>query len=82
MISVYHHLAEPIELLRNTAPALKPAAKLVIVERDTDKSNTAPNTGTTRGVFLSQVAEAGNELVRVETFLQQDTIYILRLKAG
>jgi ubiquinone/menaquinone biosynthesis C-methylase UbiE len=59
MISVCHHLAEPIALLKNTAPALKPAATLVIVERDTDKSKTAPNTGTTRDVFLSQVVKVG-----------------------
>lgn len=80
MISVYHHLAEPIQLLRNTAPALKPDATFVIVERDPVKANTAPNTGTAPDVFLAQIDEAGYELVRMETFLAQDNIYILRLK--
>jgi len=80
MISVYHHLAEPIELLRNMAPALKPDATFVIVERDPEKANTAPDSGTTRDAFLAQVDEAGYEVVRTETFLAQDNIYILRLK--
>jgi ubiquinone/menaquinone biosynthesis C-methylase UbiE len=80
MISVYHHLAEPIELLRNTAPALKPEATFVIVERDPGKANTPASSGTTRDAFLSQVDEAGYEVVRIETFLAQDNIYILRLK--
>jgi ubiquinone/menaquinone biosynthesis C-methylase UbiE len=82
MISVYHHLAEPIELLRNTAPALKPDATFVIVERDPEKANTEAGSGTTREVFLSQVDQAGYEAIAVETFLPQDNIYILRRKGG
>lgn len=82
MISGCHNSAEPIALLRNTAPALKPAATLIFVERDTDKWNTASSTGTTREVFLYQVAEAGYELAREGTFLAHDTSYILRLKAS
>lgn len=80
MISVYHHLEEPIELLRNTAPALGPEGRFVIVERDPEKANTSPGSGTRRDDFLSQIDEAGYDLVRMETFLEQDVIYILRVR--
>jgi ubiquinone/menaquinone biosynthesis C-methylase UbiE len=78
MINTYHHLADPVALLWNVRPALKPGATLVIVEKDPARSPDHPNHGTARKTMERQAAEAGYELVRVETFLELDNIYIFR----
>jgi len=80
MVYVLHDLEKPLELLKNIKPAMKPNAPLIILEKDPEK------TGDTSGHFyrkeklLSLVSEAGYELVRTETFLSKDNIYIFQAK--
>jgi ubiquinone/menaquinone biosynthesis C-methylase UbiE len=76
MVYVLHDLAKPAELLRNIQPALKPGAPLVILERDPEKTGDRPGHFYNQDRLLEIVAEAGFELVRVETFLSRDNIYI------
>jgi SAM-dependent methyltransferase len=78
MINVYHHLDDRISLLRNLIPALKPGGILAIVENDPAKSGATVEESTARDEFVKQVGEAGFEVIRVETFLVRDNIYILR----
>jgi SAM-dependent methyltransferase len=66
MINTYHHLARPVVLLRNLIPGLKPA--------EFQKESTSQD------ALRKQAADAGFEVVRVETFLEKDNIYILRAK--
>ena len=83
MVNTWHHLARPVVLLRNLVPALKPGATVAIVEHDPDKSGAAfRRESTSRETMLGQAAEAGFEIVRIETFLETDNIYILRPKAN
>ena len=80
MVYVLHDLEKPVQLLKNIKPSMKPDAPLVILEKDPEK------TGDTSGHFykkdklMSLVAEAGYELVCVETFLLKDNIYIFQAK--
>jgi ubiquinone/menaquinone biosynthesis C-methylase UbiE len=82
MVYVLHDLAKPVELLRNILPALKPDAPLVVLERDPEK------TGDHSGHFFSKERvlkifdQAGYELIREETFLSRDNIFILRPRSG
>jgi predicted methyltransferase len=78
MVYVFHELAEPVELLRNLKPSLKPDAPLVILERDPGKIHSTLDHFYDQDKLLQLVREAGYELVRVETFLARDNIYILR----
>lgn len=77
MISTYHHISDPVSLMHNAIPALKPDGRLAIVEW-------APSPERT-GEYLTpegmekQLAEAGYELIRTETFLQTNNIYIFRI---
>ena len=80
MINTYHHLEKPVKLLKNTIPALKPNATLVIVEHDPKKVPGYGSHSTRKGILLKQADEAGFELVRIETFLPRDNIYIFRIK--
>jgi SAM-dependent methyltransferase len=83
MVNTWHHLARPVVLLRNLVPALRPGATVAIVEHDPDKSGAAfRRESTSRETMQGQADEAGFEVVRVETFLETDNIYILRPKAN
>ena len=80
---VYHHLEQPVALLRNLASSLKPGATLVVVDpaydRTGDKDSDRP---TTRERVEAEAGEAGYELVEVNASLPRDNIFILRLKGG
>jgi SAM-dependent methyltransferase len=79
----YHHLEQPIALLKNLAPSLKPGATLVIVDpaydRTGDKDSDRP---TTRERVEAEAAQAGYELLVMDGSLPRDNIFILRLKTG
>ncbi len=83
MVNTWHHLARPVVLLRNLVPALRPGATVAIVEHDPEKSGAAfGREATSRETMQGQAVEAGFEIVRIETFLETDNIYILRPKAN
>ncbi len=89
MVWVYHMLDEPDGLLKNLRPSMKPGAMLVILdppdeeideEFHIDRSNPDVKVPKIRERIEKSAAAAGFELVRVETFLPKDLIFILRLK--
>jgi ubiquinone/menaquinone biosynthesis C-methylase UbiE len=80
MINVYHHLDMPVALVRNIIPSLKSTGILAIVDGDPEKSNFGPSHSTPKEEMLAQLEKAGYELIRVETFLPDDNIYICRPK--
>ncbi len=79
MINVYHQLEKPRAVLVAILPSLKPGGILAIVERDPAKSE-SKGEATSREAMARCLDEAGYELVRVETFLAEDNIYIGRPK--
>lgn len=83
LINTYHDLEEPVELMRNIMPALKPGGLLVVIEHDSEKS-TSTHHRIEQKVLFDQLERAGYEVVRVETFLERDNINIFRpvRKAG
>jgi ubiquinone/menaquinone biosynthesis C-methylase UbiE len=77
IINTYHHLNEPVAVLRNTIPALKPGGILAIVEHDPEKMGAEfARSTTSKEVLVKQAKEAGYDLVKVDTFLERDNIYI------
>jgi SAM-dependent methyltransferase len=81
MTWVYHHLAQPVALLRNLIPSLKPGGTVVIVDPDPIKNrggkspeNRSPDQ------IRREAGEAGFEVVRIETFLKIDNLYILKVR--
>ena len=81
VINSYHHFDEPVELMRNALPALKPDGIMVIVEHDREKIPDAEDHSTSQEVLLAQMDEAGYDLIRIETFLEYDNINIFKAKA-
>jgi SAM-dependent methyltransferase len=81
MILTYHHLAEPVALLKNLIPSLKPDATVVVVDPDPVKDrDRSGRESTSKEEIEKEAGEAGFVLVRVETFLEKDNIFILRAK--
>jgi len=81
MVSTYHHLEKPVEMMRNTIPALKKNGILVIVERDPIKTGQTGSESTSREKLTRHANEAGFVLDRVNTeLLERDNIYFLKVK--
>ncbi len=80
MVYVFHDLTMPVEFIRNIIPSMKLGATLVLVEREPEKSDSPFDKSHffSRAKIERLVREAGYRVVRVETFLPRDTIYILR----
>jgi len=79
MINTYHHLGQPVELMRNILPSLKPGGLLAIIEQDPDKyPEGADNHSTPHDLLLREASEAGYELLRLEEILERELINIFR----
>jgi ubiquinone/menaquinone biosynthesis C-methylase UbiE len=89
MVYVLHHLDEPIAFLRNIVPSLKPGATVILLERDPHKwppGNQGHHRAYDAGrhdfmpdpIVLERIREAGYELLKRETFLERDNIYVIR----
>lgn len=77
MTNTYHHLAKPVELVRNLRAALKPGGRLVIVERDAERTAHADE-ATRVEDFIAQMNRAGFEVVSVDKSMREDNIYVAR----
>jgi len=78
MVYVFHHLEKPVEFLQNIKPSMKPNATLVILERDSQKTGDTSGHFMEKEALLKTVKKADFDLVRIETFLSKDNIYIYR----
>jgi SAM-dependent methyltransferase len=89
VVWIYHMLEKPDELLKNLRPALKPGAVLAILdphddeidqEFGIDRSKPDVKTPLIKERVEKSAKASGFELVRVETFLSDDYIFILEVK--
>jgi ubiquinone/menaquinone biosynthesis C-methylase UbiE len=89
MVWVFHGLDKPAPLLKNLKSGLKPGAPLVIIdpidseidmEREFGGEKIDPKRPTIKERIEKAAGEAGYEIVRVETFLPKDYIFILKVK--
>lgn len=80
-INTYHHIEEPVLLLRNIIPALNPTGRLVIIEHLPEKS---PGDGllghcTPVEQVMADATAAGLEFVEQHSFLELDEIYVFKV---
>lgn len=89
MVWVYHMLDQPLPILKNLKPSLKPGATLVILdppdeeideEIKMEKGKLDPNRSTIKERIETGAAATGYKVVKILTFLPKDTIYILQVK--
>jgi hypothetical protein len=80
IVNAFHDLAKPVELLNNLSLSLRPNAQVVILDRDPEKVNYSTDHFLSREEILEKIGESAFELERLETFLPQHNIYIIRVK--
>jgi ubiquinone/menaquinone biosynthesis C-methylase UbiE len=87
MSLVYHMLEDPDSLLKNIKNGLKPGANLIIIdpvdrlidgEFGVDRSKPGEHPPTIKERIEKSARMAGYELIRTETFLPDDYIFILK----
>jgi ubiquinone/menaquinone biosynthesis C-methylase UbiE len=78
IVNAFHDLVRPVALLNNLTASLKPGARIVILDRDPAKYRDSHGHFLTKEEVLERIEESDFELDRVETFLPQHNIYIIR----
>jgi predicted methyltransferase len=68
LLKTYHEVARPIVLMRNLRPALRPGAKVGII----DRNGNGQDHGVNRDVVLREVGEAGYKLLAQYDFVKGD----------
>jgi ubiquinone/menaquinone biosynthesis C-methylase UbiE len=82
IVNAFHDLAKPVELLDNLVPSLKPGALVVIIDRDPDKIRDPAHHFLTKEEVLEKIEKSRFELDRIETFLSQHNVYIIKIAKG
>ena len=79
LLKTYHEVAQPVELLRNLRPALRPGAKVGII----DRNGNGEDHGIESDVVIHEAKEAGFRLVDKYDFVKGDKMdYFLVFTAG
>jgi len=68
LLKTYHEIAQPVALLRNLRGALRPGAKVGII----DRNGNGEDHGVSREVVLREAAEAGYKLLNQYDFVKGD----------
>ena len=80
MVYVLHMLEKPVEFMQNVRGYIGAEGTLVIIEKDATHERAHYPSFMARSQVLETMGDTGYELVRTETFLPRDTIYIYRQK--
>jgi ubiquinone/menaquinone biosynthesis C-methylase UbiE len=81
LVATLHCVAEPLPLLKNIAPALKPDGLLAVVDPDKEKLTKQGKEhwmAIPKEKILALLEEAGYRLIQEHTFLEIDHIFIFR----
>lgn len=70
LLKTYHEVADPITLLKRLRPALKPGARLGIIDRQGD----AGNHGVSSEIVIEEAGKAGYRLVQTYDFVKEDGV--------
>jgi predicted methyltransferase len=73
LLKTYHEVARPVALLRNLRPALRPGAKLGVI----DRNGNGENHGVAADVVIKEASHAGYELLARYDFVKDNMDYFL-----
>jgi ubiquinone/menaquinone biosynthesis C-methylase UbiE len=82
MMRAYHHFENPDLWMANVQKSLKPGAPLVIIDVATSRYEPWEGHFMSREEVVNEMSDTNFELVRVETFLPRDNIYVYRQKGA
>ena len=78
IVNTYHHISEPVKVLKNAWPALKSTGTLVIIDGVPGKYGNDSHHTTSKNDLIAQMKKAGFKFDRVAAELKRDNIYIFR----
>jgi len=79
LLKTYHEIAQPVTLLRNLRAALRPGAKVGII----DRNGNGENHGVGRDIVIREARDAGYRLLEQYDFVKADNMdYFLVFTAG
>jgi SAM-dependent methyltransferase len=81
LLKAYHEVAKPITLLRNLCPALRPGAKIGVI----DRNGNGEDHGVNGDVVIREASEAGYQLIGQYDFVKADRVdyfLVFSAKAG
>lgn len=70
LLKAYHEVARPVELLRNLRAALRPGAKIGVI----DRSGNGENHGVGKDVVIHEAEQAGYRLLNQYDFVKADKV--------
>jgi SAM-dependent methyltransferase len=70
LLKTYHEVADPVALLEHLRPALRPGARLGII----DRNGNGTNHGVSREVVIKEAEQAGYHLVQSYDFVKDDGV--------
>ncbi len=68
LLKTYHEISRPVDLLRSLKAALKPGARVGII----DRNGNGENHGVTKDIVIREAVEAGYRLVEEYSFVKGD----------
>ncbi len=80
MVNAFHDLDKPVELLANLLPSLKPGGIVVIMDRDPARFSDSVRHFLAREEVAEMISRSVFELDRVEDFLRDHNLYILKAR--
>ncbi len=80
MVNAFHDLDKPVELLANLLPSLKPGGIVVIMDRDPARFSDSARHFLAREEVAEMISRSVFELARVEDFLRDHNLYILKAR--
>ena len=70
LLKTYHEVADPVALLEHLRPALKPAARLGVI----DRNGNGTNHGVSDKIVIEEAAQAGYRLLKTYDFVKADDL--------
>jgi SAM-dependent methyltransferase len=80
MVWTYHYFDQPIAMLKELIPSLKPGGTMVLVEPDPMRGPGGGEHGISPERMRKDVAQVSLEVVRIDDFLPEDLIFILKIR--
>ncbi len=68
LLKTYHEVADPVTLLEHLRPALRPGARLGVI----DRNGNGTDHGVDRKIVIDEAARAGYRLVETYDFVKDD----------
>lgn len=81
LTNTYRHLDRPLEVLRNIAPSLKPTGRLGVIDMKRYRLDAERGSGGQGNDLIRTAEQAGFKLVKLETSLPRDDIYVFEIKS-